>query len=104
MSVGLPLPPSAHLEAAGVRCGGKCKALYYAARHHAQTCVCHLLSAYHRGHKDLQIWKELSVCAGVPVTILPAKLQQPVLTGVDSHADIKWDWPTLRGVAVMGDK
>eukprot|EP00961_Rhodomonas_salina_P096872 1303073-Rhodomonas_salina.1 len=33
------------------------------AGHHAQTCVCHSLSAYHRarGHTDLlAIWKELS--------------------------------------------
>eukprot|EP00961_Rhodomonas_salina_P274504 3708875-Rhodomonas_salina.1 len=63
MSVGLPPPPSARLAAAGVRCGGrlKCKALYDAAGHHAQTCVCHSRSAYHRGHEDLlAIWKELS--------------------------------------------
>eukprot|EP00961_Rhodomonas_salina_P241779 3266080-Rhodomonas_salina.1 len=61
MSVGLPPPQAARLAAAGVRCGCKCKALYDAAGHHAQTCVCHLQSAYHRGHEDLlAVWKELS--------------------------------------------
>eukprot|EP00961_Rhodomonas_salina_P286365 3869516-Rhodomonas_salina.5 len=39
-----------------------------------------------------------------PATILPSKLPWPVLTGDDRHADIKWDWLTLRGVAVVGDK
>eukprot|EP00961_Rhodomonas_salina_P016109 216733-Rhodomonas_salina.1 len=104
---GSPPPPSARLAAAGVRCGSKCKALsgYNAAGHHAQTCVCHSRSAYHRGHEDLlAIWKELSVCAGVPVTVLPAKLLLPVLTCEDRHSDIKWDWQTLRGVVVIGDK
>eukprot|EP00961_Rhodomonas_salina_P302991 3941052-Rhodomonas_salina.1 len=57
------------------------------------------------GHEDLlAIWKELCVCAGVPATILPSKLPSPVLTGDDRHTDIKWDWPTLRGVAIVGDK
>eukprot|EP00961_Rhodomonas_salina_P131486 1769722-Rhodomonas_salina.2 len=99
-----PLAPSARLAAVGVRCGGKCKALYNTAGHHAQTCVCHLWSAsgYHRGHEDLlAIWKELSVCAGVPVMILPAKLQWQVLTCDNRHADIKWDWPTQGGMAVI---
>eukprot|EP00961_Rhodomonas_salina_P160517 2161095-Rhodomonas_salina.3 len=38
--------------AAGVQCGGKCKALYDAAGHHAQTraCVCHSRSAYPARH------------------------------------------------------
>eukprot|EP00961_Rhodomonas_salina_P259868 3511823-Rhodomonas_salina.1 len=85
MSVGLPPPPSARLAAAGVLCGGKCKALYHAAGHHAQTC-------------------ELSVRAGVPATILPSKLPTLLLTGDDRHADIKWDWPGQRGVAIVGDK
>eukprot|EP00961_Rhodomonas_salina_P071122 955008-Rhodomonas_salina.1 len=109
MSVGLPPTPSARLAAAGVRCRGKCKAPYYSAGHHTQTCVCHSLSAYYslRGHEDLlAVWKELSVCAGVPVMILPSnlKLPRPVLTGDNWHSDIKWDWPTLRGVVIVGDK
>eukprot|EP00961_Rhodomonas_salina_P138359 1861108-Rhodomonas_salina.1 len=49
-------------------------------------------------------YSELSVCAGVPATILPSKLPRPVLTGNARHADIKWDWPTRRGVAVVGDQ
>eukprot|EP00961_Rhodomonas_salina_P150666 2029140-Rhodomonas_salina.2 len=53
MSVGLQVPSlslcAPGLAAARVRCSGKCKALYDAAGHHAQTCVCHSesLSAYY---------------------------------------------------------
>eukprot|EP00961_Rhodomonas_salina_P049982 671324-Rhodomonas_salina.1 len=48
--------------------------------------------------------RPVSATCGVPATILPAKLPRPVFTGDDRHADINWDWPTLRGVAIVVDK
>lgn len=103
-SLGLQPPPSRALAQAEVRCRCSCKALYDAAGHHAQTCVSHSRSAFHRGHEDvLAVWKELSSLAEVPATVLPAQLPRPPLTGDDRHADIKWELRTRRCVAVVGD-
>eukprot|EP00961_Rhodomonas_salina_P074623 1001986-Rhodomonas_salina.1 len=101
-----PLPPSARLGQQGCCAAASAsRALYDAAGHYAQTCVCHSQSAYYRRLEDLlAVWKELSVCAGVPATILPSKLPLSVLTGDDLQAYIKWDWPKRRGMSVVRDK
>eukprot|EP00961_Rhodomonas_salina_P189783 2560394-Rhodomonas_salina.1 len=102
MSVGQPAPPLVVVVEARKNCA--CGKAYDPAGHHSQVCGMHCRTAWQQGHESVvHAWAELAREANVSVDTWQGLLPQPVHTGTDQRADIKFNlrWPDVMGT--VGD-